>query len=358
MRELLIRYLLGELEPHEHDAVQQQLAESAELRRELAHLRSCFANSVQDEGPDELPSGLAERTATWVSESSDSFDALPPVRTGMSETADAPTGVLGWNLADLTVAGGVILAVSMLLFPALRNSLDGTRREMCANNLREMGVLFLSHAGRNHGWLPLVQPHENAGIYTVRLVEGGAVTEEALKQWVLCPGSPQARLVRANPEEYGVEIPTQAELNAMSPAELRVTRAWMSPSYAYPLGYVIGRQYYYPRIQRFPTPIFCDAPSTESGGMSPNHGGSVIQVLFSDGRMASLTSAKVNGGHDDMFANIAGKVAAGYGREDVVLGPSHATPNMYFFSGYRPRNGLLQLRQFPPMRIIESELED
>ena len=59
MRELLIRYLLGELEPHEHDAVQQQLAESPELRRELAHLRSCFANAVQDDDPDEPPRGLA-----------------------------------------------------------------------------------------------------------------------------------------------------------------------------------------------------------------------------------------------------------------------------------------------------------
>ena len=39
MRELLIRYLLGELEPHEHDAVQQQLAASPELRRELSQLR-------------------------------------------------------------------------------------------------------------------------------------------------------------------------------------------------------------------------------------------------------------------------------------------------------------------------------
>jgi hypothetical protein len=31
-----------------------------------------------------------------------------------------------------------------------------------------------------------------------------------------------------------------------------------------------------------------------------------------------------------MFANFEGKVGAGYGREDVVLGPSHATPNIVF----------------------------
>jgi hypothetical protein len=345
---------LGELEPHEHDAVQQQLTESPELRRELARLRSCFANAVQDSDPDEPPRGLAERTATWVSESSDSFDALPVRRDGLSEATDAPSGVLGWSLADLTVAGGVILAVSMLLFPALRNSLDGTRRDMCGNNMREIGFLVLTHAENNHGWLSLVQPHENAGMYTVRLVEGGAVSKEELKQWLPCPGSPQAKLIRANPEKYSVEIPTQAELDSMSPAKLAVVRAWMSPSYAYPLGHVIGRQYYYPRIQRFPTPIFCDAPSADGSGMSPNHGNTIIQVLFSDGHLASLTSTKVNGGHDDMFANIAGKVAAGYGREDVVLGPSQATPNIYVFSTNRTNNGI---RRLQPLESFRFELE-
>jgi hypothetical protein len=353
MRELLIRYLLGELEPHEHDAVQQQLVESPELRRELARLRSCFVNAVQDNEPGEPPLDLAKRTAILVSESG-SHGALPPREAGLSEASDAPSGVLGWSLADLTVAGGVILAVSMLLFPALRESLDGMRRDLCGNNMREIGVLVLTHAENNHGWLSLVQPDENAGMYTVRLVEGGAVSKEELKQWLPCPGSPHAKLIRENPEKYSVEIPTQAELDSMSPAKLAVARAWMSPSYAYPLGYVIGRQYYYPRIQRFRTPIFCDAPSPDGSGMSPNHSNTIIQVLFSDGHLAALTSAKVNGGHDDMFANIAGKVAAGYGRDDVVLGPSQATPNIYVFSAHRTKNGV---RRLQPLQSLRLEFE-
>lgn len=343
MRELLIRYLLGELEPHEHDAVQQQLAESAELRRELTRLRSCFANAVQDDDPDGPPRGLAERTTTWVAESSDSFDALPSRHAVLSEASDAPSGVLGWSLADLTVAGGVILAVSMLLFPALRNSLDGTRREICQNNLQEMGRLFLLYSDNHGGWLPLVQPNENAGIYTVRLVEGGAVSKEELKRLLLCPSSPQARLVRADPDRFSVDIPTPAELKAMSPQKLAVARAWMSPSYAYPLGYLVGQQYHFIRMRGFRSPILCDAPSSEAAGMSPNHGGSIIQVLYPDGRVAVLTSAKVNGGHDDMFSNFEGKVGAGYGRDDVVLGPSDATPNIFFINA-GPRYRHLQAR--------------
>lgn len=343
MRELLIRYLLGELEPHEHDAVQHQLAESAELRRQLARLRSCFANAARDDEPDATPLGLAERTTSWVSESSDSYDALPSRQAALSESSDVPNGVLGWSLADLTVAGGVILAVSMLLFPALRNSLEGTRRQVCQNNLQELGQLFLLYSDLHGGWLPLVQPDENAGIYTVRLVEGGAASKEALKQLLLCPGSPQARLVRANPERFAVAIPTSEELKAMSPAELAEARAWMSPSYAYPLGYLVGQQYHFIRMRGFRSPILCDAPSNSAAALSPNHGGSIIQVLYPDGRVGVLTSAKVNGGNDDMFSNFEGKVGAGYGRDDVVLGSSDATPNIVFINA-PPRGRLWHAR--------------
>ncbi len=101
--------------------------------------------------------------------------------------------MLGWSLADLTVAGGVMLAVSMLLFPALRNSRDGTRRDVCQNNLQEMGRLFLTYADKNGGYLPVVQPNENAGIFTVRLVEGNFISEEDLKQLLVCA---RARLVQ------------------------------------------------------------------------------------------------------------------------------------------------------------------
>jgi len=63
MREVLIRYLLGELSPEEHDEVHARLQSSPELRQELARLRECFAAHQDDdeltgEGP---PSGLASR---------------------------------------------------------------------------------------------------------------------------------------------------------------------------------------------------------------------------------------------------------------------------------------------------------
>ncbi len=85
--------------------------------------------------------------------------------------------------------------------------------------------------------------------------------------------------------------------------------------------------------------------------MSPNHGGSIIQVLYPDGRVGALTSAKVNGGHDDMFSNMVGEVGAGYGREDVVLGPSDATPNIFVISAGPSRSESIRRRQMHGLRI-------
>ena len=117
MREVLIRYLLGELSPEEHDEVHARLQSSPELRQELARLRACFAahqdeDLTDDGGP---PSDLASRTAERIA--CGNAEQLSAAGRGerLSSAGDPPAGFLGWSLADLTVAGGVIIAVSMLI---------------------------------------------------------------------------------------------------------------------------------------------------------------------------------------------------------------------------------------------------
>src|SRR3954465_11433299 len=143
MREQLIRYLLGELDADERRDLQSRLKSSPELRAELEQLRSCFAASQEEDlfAPD-APTGLAARTAGLVASgehASGSLGDRQEVR--LSHAGDPPAGILGWSLADLTVAGGVMLAVSMLIFPALRNSRDGTRRNVCQDHQRQMWIL-------------------------------------------------------------------------------------------------------------------------------------------------------------------------------------------------------------------------
>src|SRR6478672_547170 len=154
MRELLISYLLGELNAAERQDLEAQLQESPQLRAELAELRSCFAANQDDDlfAPD-APTGLASRTAGLVvGGEGPSESAILRREAALSQAGDPPSGILGWSLADLTVAGGVMLAVSMLLFPALRNSRDGTRQVGCQNHLRQMSVLIGGYA-EDHGGL-------------------------------------------------------------------------------------------------------------------------------------------------------------------------------------------------------------
>jgi hypothetical protein len=331
MRELLIRYLLGELDEREHDEVQRRLADSAELRRELAHLRSCFSSSCQsDDLAAEPPTGLAERTTERVAGSDgdgDEESAWVSSR-AIHDASDVPAGALGWSLADLTVAGGVVLAVSMMLFPALRDSRDGTRRHVCQNNQRELWLLVANYAQDHGGYVPQVKPNENAGIFAVRLVEGGYITADDLSVLLVCPGAPLAAAVRSG--QFAIQIPTSVQLAAMSDRELAEARKRMSPFIAYRFPYRLGPNYYYIRDDRRAlSPLFSDTSGTEQDGlMSPNHGGSIVQVMNQDGSLKALTTCTLPGLNDNLFRNALGHVAAGLSRQDSVLGCSEAMPEV------------------------------
>ncbi len=328
MRELLIRYLLGELDAEERRDVQSQLKSSPELRAELEQLRSCFAASQDEDlfAPD-APSGLATRTAGLVSSGEFSRDSLAGKRTGqLSHAGDPPTGFLGWSLADLTVAGGVMLAVSMLIFPALRNSRDGTRRTTCGDHLRQIGVYAALYAQDHGGYYPQVKPNENGGIYTARLVAAGHVQPEELAILLVCPGAPLADKFRSG--ELVLRLPNAEEIRAMKPGQLVRVTAVSSPFYNYRFPYRIGREYRDIRDEhRTLSPVLADASGDdESHPMSPNHGGGLVQVQCLDGNLRMLTSVTLPGLNDDMYHNDLGKVEAGLGPLDTVLGRSNATP--------------------------------
>lgn len=326
MRELLIRYLLGELEPHEHDAVQQQLAASPELRRELSQLRACFAAPIEADEPDEPPRGLAERTSVWVSES-DSYDVLPKREAAIAEANDPPAGVLGWSLADLTVAGGVMLALSMLLFPALRESRNGSRRVACQNNQQQVYVLVAEFQSDHAGYIPFVQPNDIAGVFTTQLVELHYISRKDLAPLLVCPDAPVADAIRAH--QFVMNIPTLEALRRMSPQQRAEAGAKMSPTYAYGFGYRNGQQYFYIR-GRGPIPFLGDEPGdAKDDFMSPNHGGSIVQFTMLDGSVKTRTSCKVEGAADDLYVNTLGERAAGFGQLDTVLGLSEATPAVF-----------------------------
>jgi prepilin-type processing-associated H-X9-DG protein len=328
MRELLIRYLLGELDADERRDLQARLRESPELRAELAQLRSCLAQSQDDDlfAPD-APSGLAARTAERVvggEEPSDS--AISRREAALSQAGDPPAGILGWSLADLTVAGGVMLAVSMLLFPAIRSSRDGTRQVGCQNNLRQLGTFVALYAQDHRGDIPEVGPKDPAGVYVLRLVAGRYVTADEMRKLLVCPGAPLADKVRAG--TFAIPLPSAIEIRAMSPKQLECAASKASPFYAYALPYRVDGKYCKIRNDhRQLSPVISDAASSDpTNPMSPNHGGRLVQVLWLDGGVRVLPSITLPGMDDDMYHNDRGKVAAGLGPLDTVLGGSDAIP--------------------------------
>lgn len=337
MRDLLIRYLLGELDEFEQQRLEERLRCSPELRRELARLQACFSAAEAGESEAlEPPPGLAERTAGQITgreyggeESVGSGAAGLSDALASSASANEPAAYTPkWSIADLTVAGGVFLAVTMLLVPALRDSRDSARRVDCQNNLHELGTMLASYAKEHDGYYPRVAPNENAGMFAVRLVDGGYVDAPQLARLLVCRASPLASEVQSG--HVVVRIPHGSQLRIMRATDLAKLRQRMGGSYAYRLGYVEGNRYYDIRNDGLArSPLLADAPSFQLAGfMSANHRGCGQNVLYQDQSVRYQTECLVPGLDDHLFLNMAGIPAAGWGRMDAVLGRSELTPGI------------------------------
>jgi hypothetical protein len=329
MRDLLVRYLLGELDESQQFELEERLRSSPELQRELARLRACFsAADGKEREAVEPPSGLAERTIADVlcgEASAESKSSAPA--TAVEPSAYTPK----WSIADLTVAGGVFLAVAMLFVPALQDSRDSARRRDCQNNLRELGALLGSYADEHNGYFPRVSPTDNAGVFAFRLVDEGYIDAPQLSRLLVCRSSPLAEEVRTG--HVVVRIPNGSQLRIMHGIDLALLRQSMGGSYAYRLGYVDGNRYYNIRNEKQQeqahSPLLADAPSFQLAGfMSANHRGCGQNVLYQDQSVHYQTNCLVPGLNDHLFLNTAGIPAAGQGRYDSVLGRSELTPGI------------------------------
>ena len=157
MRDLLIRYLLGELDEPSSVSSKQRLQQSPELRRELEPI--CEAASrrrcASEPNRRRTAAGLAQRRPRRSTTCR--TNAPAPLRSTFS-TIEPPTSPTSWSLADISVAAGVFLAVSMLLLPAIRGSRDSSRassaRTICDKFL---GSYLVAYADDHNGYLPQVR---------------------------------------------------------------------------------------------------------------------------------------------------------------------------------------------------------
>ncbi|HUY34815.1 MAG TPA: DUF1559 domain-containing protein [Pirellulales bacterium] len=301
MREHLLGYLLGALEPTEHDSVAARLNADAKLQAEFVCLREKLDLLAADAEPYEPPAGLALRTCGYVAAraatgSSASSAGAPsaagslagrPFGTGSSAGVPSAAGSLAgrpfgtgssagrtavaspasaWRLQDLIVAGGIAVAACMLVFPAIAASRFDARRDACQNNLRSLGMALNQYSDAYGGFFPVVPsegPLAVAGMYAPTLSRLGYLESPS---WLICPASAAARSVVPGSAAAGsvvpgsvvagsvvpgsvvpgsvvagnggeFKVPTFAELEAAGPRELAELQQRMGGDYGFLFGY-------------------------------------------------------------------------------------------------------------------------
>lgn len=327
MTDELLAYLLDDLSPAQRAAVEDRLCEDPAWRREYQRLRDCLATTNDPRScVEEPPCDLLKRTCGLVERA----ESTPPLRlpgvATLSAAGEPAVAGSRWSLTDCTVCAGVVGVLAMLMLPAMRESRDAARRQVCQARLGALGALLYKYQ-ENHGkQLPAVNPGEPAGIFAVELMERAGVPRDEVELMVTCPNSEEAmRRFTGGPAPH---IPTRAELAAAKgPARIILVRT-MGGSTAYRLGrYDQRHEYVRPRFTGgSDEPMCSDAPSvSRSGVYSVNHVGG-HNVLDQSLRVTFLTDV-FWAADKNIFLNFAGRPAAGEDDRDVVLARSDHGPD-------------------------------
>ena len=329
MRDRLFGYLLGALDPHEHEEVERLLGSDARMCEELELMRKALAPLECDKGLHEPPIGLAETTCRRVAslrvERVHPADRRAAVAVGGGEARPRRT-LFGWSLVDLAVAAAILVAGGMLFFPAVNQSRFNAQVARCQNNLAKIGSALTSYSSQNGDTYPAIPTGHlsAAGMYAPQLVDKGLIAKEDKERIFRCrtsePGRPEA-----------APIPMMEELRNATPDEAKKLLPLAGGSYGFTLGYKNENGVYQPtkRLGRVNFPIMSDAPCPKLGyQQSSNHGGFGQNVLYDDGHVRyTTTSHQIDGSTDpDFFHNDSGQVDSGNHANDAVIGCSAAKP--------------------------------
>ena len=303
MRENLLGYLLGAVEPEERIAVEQNLAQDARLRDDLDLLRTSLAPLDGEPGHHEPPKGLAQRCCEFVF----SRDIMP-ARLSPATSNETLRPRHRWSRLDLAVGGAIAAAVAVLILPAIYQSRLQSQVTACQNNLKDIGLAMSGYSERHDGYYPAVRPGDRlnaVGMWAPVLED----EESPLRgPAIFCPASD----VDAN-----FSMPRLDALDHMSKAEFDAIAPRLGGSYGYTLGYRVGGNYKTQQNQhRKVFAVMSDAPG-RGGTNSPNHGGGGQNVLYDDSHVHFQNGTQI--GPDDIFHNARGEIAPGAHSNDAVI---------------------------------------
>jgi hypothetical protein len=320
MREHLLGYLLGALEPDEQESVETALDNDPALRRQMDVLDARLETLRLARQDDHPPPDLAARTCGFVSGYQQKQNEAPPVQPSTRLSPEVTTG-RHWSMADLLVAAGVMIAASLLFFPAIASSRYQAHRTACQYNLQQLGTALTGFSEQHDGYLPLVPISGNrsvGGVIASMLKDEGFLLDT---RCVICPASPLARNLD------GWRVASLDEFDRAEGKTLAMLQRMVGGSYGYPLGYMENDQYRPIKNRQRPDfALIADAPSADlPGRRSANHGGCGQNVLFEDGHVAYIVGCRMGELGDDLFHSDRGFVEPGRHADDAVIVDS-ATP--------------------------------
>jgi prepilin-type processing-associated H-X9-DG protein len=330
MDENLVGYLLQALDPETQRQVESYLRSHPEAQHRLELLRHALQPLGADADAGAPPSGLSVRTLAHIARHQCRNTASGPriYRTLPSAPRPLPSQFASsrswWRRADVLVAATLLVAMVGVGAPMLPRLWRDQQVYVCQRNLQLFHQALMAYSDHHHGEFPKVEaepPRNIAGIFVPILNDSGLLAQDMT---VNCP--PDGRHATPNCSVKQLE-----ELQQNQPDQFRLLTRNLAGCYAYSLGYRDGEDLVGLRRDSGDTlPIMADRPPTGmfgvGAGNSPNHGGKGQNVLYIDGhvRYATVRTAGFNG--DDIYVNQQGKVAAGQGLFDSVLGVSWATP--------------------------------
>jgi hypothetical protein len=306
MREQLLGYLLGALEPEEHEALATRLKREPDLRHELDLLRKSLQPLDADDEEPEPPRDLSAKTCEYVM-----------ARRG--PCAGQFAAASSWRIQDIAVATGILIAAGLLFFPAVVNSRYVAQLTACQENLSTLGRALVQYSDLHADEFPVVPTKGNlaaAGIYAPMLINCGLIEP----RHVICPASPLAA-------EKTFHVPSLAELQSAQATELRRLHRMMGGSYGYSLGYVENGRYHGHRNRSRSTfALMADMPDQHPAAGCRNDGAMGQNVLFEDGSVRFMRTVRLDEFGDHIYQNKLGYVGAGIGPDDAVISPSDMPP--------------------------------
>ena len=322
MREDLIGYLLGALEPDEMQRITDLLKRDPELRQELETVRLSLEPLDEIHDLHQPPKDLLARTLAGIPAGPPTVDDESLVRLPAMRMTNAVASDRSWRFTDLLGMSIAVGILAGLILPGIMRVRAEARTVACQTQLRQAGTSFIeylmSSEDRRFPELKLNGPEAFSGMYAVVLNEAGLLSG-GRPMW--CPS------LDVPTDWVGRKLPTRQQLSEASEVNLVNYQQNSGGHYAYTLGILDRGFYQAPRFEgRTRFAILADVPMLGLGGLTMGHEGRGFNILFEDGHVEFIHDIDRLGIGDHPFLNHSGDVEAGLDPNDATLAPSRTPP--------------------------------